>query len=866
MVPNSSYDKDVAQFIAETRQNLNLFESTLLELEKNIEKRYLLNDLFRAVHSIKGAAGFLKFNNLEQITHLLENLLSACRDNKLEISPSHISKFLDINDYISSMLSHIESELKDYTPGIEEKIKELSTLSSHLFKNTKSVNFVSSYFPKKKKKLSPLQQKFLKTLNVKKTQTELNSRVQVNSHLLNNLGKYLAELTLLRNQFFELDLSDKLFANYISRLDLLTSNVNDIFIEIKTEPISIITSKLKRAVRDVAHELEKDVDFNITGDGIRLGKTMIEALSDPLLHLLRNAIDHGIETVEQRKAKGKNPIASINLEITSAKNWVYVSVIDDGVGIDVSRIKAKARRLNLFSEEDLQSFSNERLLNLIFEPGFSTKDKVTSLSGRGVGLDSVQKNISELSGVIEIDTKVDQGTKFTIRLPIKDSIQHVAIIKINNLSYAISNEHIVEFGVINSKQLLCDGAKTLLEFRGEVFTVIFAKDIIGDHILQKDTNIDSQDLEYIVIRSEETDYILVVDSVEEFTGVMVKPLNYNFKDSQLYSGSTILRDGQMVFLINTLEIARSFLPQGQKMLRLERRIIEEENDSFNSLCFELADGKKYIFKENIKAIIKPVNFKENDLNSRLVLNLSPLLSSQNLEMKNNYLVLFEYKNLDIQLEVKEVSFCDYLSEKEQFFSDPRFDFIKSKLNTDEGSIYKISLEEILKNNIYIENTQLLGLQSKTTEASKSTSPKLRTLQVVSFYINDYLFALPLEDIQKIEDVKNVNYIPIDNEILGVLNFKGEVVMIKDFASILGLESKPIADEKIILRNDLDSYIALAVEQLDSSIELCSDQKIDLDFSFPNSVKPFLTDVYERENSEKVFLLDAKKIFAKIVLS
>jgi two-component system chemotaxis sensor kinase CheA len=388
-----------------------------------------------------------------------------------------------------------------------------------------------------------------------------SSLVRVDVHLLDRLMNLVGELVLARNQIVETfgDQTDKSPTNPVQRLNLLTSELQEGVLKTRMQQIRSIWHRYPRMVRDLARDCRKDVSLYVEGDKTELDKTLLEALTDPLLHLIRNAIDHGLEIPDERLKKGKPPQGRLSLRAWHQGGHVHVEVADDGAGLNADRIREKAIQRALITAEQAATMSNDELHLLVFAAGFSTSRTITSLSGRGVGLDVVRTNIEHIGGTVDIDSVPGQGTTVHITLPLTLAIVPALIIRQCEQRYAIPQVNVIELISLEGAEANKPGEMfhnaPVFRLRGEVLPLLWLSEIFGRGIQLVDE--DSEDgLSIVVVQAGARRFALVVDSVSGTEEIVVKPIGCVLDSLSFYTGATIMGDGTVALILDILGVAR----------------------------------------------------------------------------------------------------------------------------------------------------------------------------------------------------------------------------------------------------------------------------------------------------------------------
>ena len=381
-------------------------------------------------------------------------------------------------------------------------------------------------------------------------------RVQVG--LLDNLMNFIGELVLIRNQFTQvssLGKSDDKVVALGQNLNAVTNELQNDVMKTRMQPIGNVLSKLSRIVRDLSRDLKKEIDLTIQGAETELDKTLIEGIKDPLIHIVRNAVDHGIENPDVRLKKGKPEKGNISIKAFHEGGQVVVQVIDDGKGLDEKLIASKAVSKGLVTESEIQNMTRKQIFNLIFHPGFSTAAKVSSISGRGVGMDVVKTNIEQINGTIELDSQEGQGSAILLKIPLTLAIVPAVIVKVKDQKYAIPQvkiQELVRVEEIDDKERIeWLGGKPIYRLRGSILSLISLEHTL--ELCAKDNPFNVNNI--AVLTANNCTFGLVIDEILDSTDIVVKPLTTFLKNTTVYSGATIMGDGSVALVLDAVGLA-----------------------------------------------------------------------------------------------------------------------------------------------------------------------------------------------------------------------------------------------------------------------------------------------------------------------
>jgi two-component system chemotaxis sensor kinase CheA len=560
----------LSDFIVNTDELMQILDSTILLLEQDPSNKGIIEEIFRAAHTLKGAAGMFGFKAVERVMHRMENLFDLIRKERLAVESRTIDVVFQGLDLLRTLLEAI----KNGAPcGIATMptVKALSLAANGIYEskapNTPAPSRESAATPA----LTPASPKPVKTEDGGEGKKEVKeqSTIRVDLERLDVLVNLVGELVIDRSRFASIESElrtnhpqVKFNSNFSETVQLFGRHMNeiqDIIMKVRMVPIGNVFNKFGRVVRDIARSLDKKIDLIITGEDAELDKTMVEQLGDPLIHLIRNCCDHGIEMPDVRVEKGKDPTGTVRLSASQEGNHIFVKIIDDGKGIDPAVIRRKAVEKGIISED--MKMSDRDSLNLIFEAGFSTAEKVTNLSGRGVGMDVVKRQIMKLKGSIDLESKPGQGMTVTIRLPLTLAIVQSLLVRVKGETFAIPLNSVIESIRITPGEIQKVGDTDVFKLRDTVLPLVQLADVMG---LAERTEVPTQRSRR---RSERTDrvFVVVVGHPEHPTGIIVdqllnqqemviKPLGPLMKNIPCVSGGAVLGQGEVVLVLDVPEI------------------------------------------------------------------------------------------------------------------------------------------------------------------------------------------------------------------------------------------------------------------------------------------------------------------------
>lgn len=588
-------DAALQEFISEGFEILQRVSEGLQNLEKVSKNSDLLSSIYRDMHTLKGTAQLFGYQDIAKLAHVLEASLDPIRKNNLMISPRLQQCCFASLDLFGKMLSTVQSTKSDqgFTEEILHMISLLIDAATHQFEGELSLE--NETLPvierdinlKELKKLMLGQASSTTVANTMKEKQDIHSlapmdseistvasspvvvntesmvsngieatiRVQVS--LLDNLMNMIGELVLVRNQVlqFKNKHEDPELLGLSKNLDVVTTQLQTEVMKTRMQPISNVISKFQRVVRDLAKDLHKQIDLTLEGVETELDKTLLEAIKDPMTHLVRNSCDHGIETPAQRKSAGKPENGHLLIRAFHEGGHVVIEISDDGKGLDRKKLIEKALEKNLITPDKANTMEDKEVYNIIFLPGFSTAQTVTGVSGRGVGMDVVKTNIEKIGGTIELSSTLGKGMSVAIKIPLTLAIVPALLIKTNNENYAIPQVKLVELVrvEVGDEQTIIEylHGKPMLRLRGDLLVLIDLREITNKVFTRpsyEDTNI-------VILNAEGEVFGLIVDQISDTADIVVKPLSAFLKYLTLFSGATILGDGTVAIILDVMGIA-----------------------------------------------------------------------------------------------------------------------------------------------------------------------------------------------------------------------------------------------------------------------------------------------------------------------
>ena len=598
-------DEIVREFLVESHENLDQLDQDLVALESEPGSRSLIASVFRTIHTIKGTSGFLAFSRLERVAHAGENLLVELRDGRRSMDQATTDVLLRLVDTIREILRAIEVEggeggveidaviaaieaIQAIEPGAEPAAEAAPepaaapvepdpapVVATPVVATAAAPTVVPAPAPAPAVEAvtpepavaaapavpaapaAPAAAPAEELGSLRAGAADASIRVDVD--LLDALMRQVGELVLARNQISRLagGTDDVDLARSAQRLNLIAGELQEGVMKTRMQPIEHLWSKMPRMVRDVAAACHREVQLELSGGDTELDRSLLEAVKDPLTHLVRNAVDHGIEASADRVAAGKQPKGVLALRAYHASGQVVVEVADDGRGIDPEKIGAKAVQKGLRTADQVASMGQADLLQLLFLPGFSTAEAVTNVSGRGVGMDVVRTKIEAIGGAVEVDSAVGRGTTWRLRIPLTLAIMPALTVECTGDLYAIPQVNLLELVALDSQRSE-SGIEHIHEaavyrLRGELLPLVSLSEVLevgGER---------PENAVIAVVQSDQQRFGLLVDRVLNTEEIVVKPLSARLKAIGAYSGATVLGDGHVALILDVQAIARRAL-------------------------------------------------------------------------------------------------------------------------------------------------------------------------------------------------------------------------------------------------------------------------------------------------------------------
>ncbi|EPR0601899.1 hybrid sensor histidine kinase/response regulator [Campylobacter coli] len=596
-------------FLVEAFELVEQIDHDLVELETNPEDLELLNRIFRVAHTVKGSSSFLNFDVLTKLTHHMEDVLNKARHGELKITPDIMDVVLESIDRMKTLLNSIRDNGNDTAIGMDiepicarltaisegespngvenetpveapQKEEPAPTPEPEVDVNQLSDSEVEAEIERllKARKAEDQARRAQKKQNTAASTTSkpaastpkaenmekkvpasgggMDQTIRVEVKRLDHLMNLIGELVLGKNRLLKIydDVEERYegekfleeLNQVVSQLSIITTDVQLAVMKTRMQPIAKVFNKFPRVVRDLSRELGKQIELEITGEETELDKSIVEEIGDPIMHMIRNSCDHGVEDPATRAANGKPEKGIVQLKAYNEGNHIVVEITDDGKGLDANSLKAKAIEKNLITEREADQMTDKEAFALIFKPGFSTAAKVTNVSGRGVGMDVVKTNIEKLNGVIEIDSELGKGSSFKLKIPLTLAIIQSLLVGTQEEFYAIPLASVLETVRVPIDDIYTIEGKNVLRLRDEVLSLVRLSDVFGVKQV-----LESGDQTYVVVIGvAESKLGIIVDTLVGQEEIVIKSMGDYLQNIQGIAGATIRGDGRVTLIID----------------------------------------------------------------------------------------------------------------------------------------------------------------------------------------------------------------------------------------------------------------------------------------------------------------------------
>ncbi|PBQ34530.1 hypothetical protein CNR22_23020 [Sphingobacteriaceae bacterium] len=581
-------------FLAEAQEGYEELNNLFTELEKDIHNKSAVDAIFRITHTLKGNAMGMGFASIAELSHVMEDIFNEVKSTRLKLDSIIFSSLFKANDVLGQLINSLNT-------GEEIKYKGIKTKLEVILKNVRRNDQVNDQVNDQKatdnnpaeiisatndQKINALTS-IVETSEAKhpvQTESEgeeeenieqkivLSDVVQVPVRKLDALLNIIGELIIEKDTLTALNIERGYQSTDLARLHRITSDLQYGIMDVRLVQIGFLFNKFHRILRDVAVIENKKVDLILEGTEIEIDRNILRIMSDSLVHLVRNSVSHGIESPQERVDRGKPETGKVTLRAINEKDTVYIEVHDDGNGIDLAVIKRKAIEKGIISQEYAKIISDDEIMMCLFEPGFSNAEKITEVSGRGVGMDVVRRSVESIGGKITISTQLGKGSVFTLSLPSSMAVKGALLFELNNQTFALALTHTEAVISIERKDIHKISTGLISKYLGKTISIIFLNDLFEMESLQVaieegafhetfDKIKEGQKLDVVIVSYNKHLVGLVVDKLMQQKEIVEKALEKPVQHIHMFSGATILGDGNICLVLDVAGILKNLFKE-----------------------------------------------------------------------------------------------------------------------------------------------------------------------------------------------------------------------------------------------------------------------------------------------------------------
>lgn len=618
-------DELVRDFITETKESITTLDNDLILLEEDYQNRDLVSRMFRVFHTIKGTCGFIGLDRLAKIAHHTENVLGKIRDGELIPDSEIVSQLLKANDKIQSIIAEIETQGSEPDGDDSKLVESLEAIAEGHSKSNDNGEQTTSIAISEEQpveisfdvavateeqivehglKFEPKVKEVTTPSKMQSESANQSASIRVKLSLLEKIMEDISELVLTRNQLIQIARRhhNNPFASSIARLNLITSDLQEKLMKTRMQPINTIWSNYPRVIRDISHDLQKKIAINMIGADTELDRQLLEAIKDPLMHMLRNSCDHGIEPPADRLKAGKSEQGTVTLKAYQQGGQIVIEIKDDGKGLGIEKIKQKVIEKQLASSSELEKLTDQQIFQFIFQPGFSTAAQVTSVSGRGVGMDVVKTNIEKVNGTVELYSALGVGTTFFIKIPLTLSIMPVLIINAGGERFGIPQINILQMIKVseNSQDYKIEylNNRETLRLRDSIIPVVSLASFLNVESLNPNNQL------ILLCDAGGMVFGIKVDAVYDTEEIVVKPISPILKNLGIYSGTTVLGDGSVIMILDPSVMVKNLseLQHQKNILEHTAKVLTDKKETASFLIFKSNDKLYGVPLETVKRL------------------------------------------------------------------------------------------------------------------------------------------------------------------------------------------------------------------------------------------------------------------------
>lgn len=565
-------------FLAEAQESYEELNNLFTELERDINNRSAIDAIFRITHTLKGNAMGMGFSQIAELSHVMEDVFNEVKSSRLKLDSIIFNNLFKANDVLGQLINSLNT-------GEDVKYKGIKTKLEVLLRNNRAEQPIISEVLKSEEKTGLIEDvvKIEDSTNEQVNEVEeeddnteqkivLSDVVQVPVRKLDALLNIIGELIIEKDTLTALNIDRGYQSTDLARLHRITSDLQYGVMDVRLVQIGFLFNKFHRILRDVAVIENKKVDLVLEGTEIEIDRNILRIMSDSLVHLVRNSVSHGIEAPQKRLERGKPEIGKVTLKAINEKDTVFIEVHDDGNGIDLKAIKKKALEKGIISADYSKIISDDEIMMCLFEPGFSNAEKITEVSGRGVGMDVVKRSVESIGGKISISTELGKGSVFTLSLPSSMAVKGALLFELNNQSFAIALSHTEAVISLKKSDIHKISTGLISKYLGKTISIVFLNDLFNTkhsqmngeevHFHKTFNDVDEEKKLDVVIVSYDKHLVgFVVDKLMQQKEIVEKALEKPVQSIQLFSGATILGDGNICLVLDVSGILKNLFKE-----------------------------------------------------------------------------------------------------------------------------------------------------------------------------------------------------------------------------------------------------------------------------------------------------------------
>ncbi|MCI4678816.1 hybrid sensor histidine kinase/response regulator [Rhodoblastus acidophilus] len=645
MSGSRAMDEMLKEFLAESAEQIEAASAQIVAFERHPEDAGLIASIFRLVHTIKGTCGFLGLNRLQRLTHAAENLIGALREGA-DATPEVVSAVLAAVDRVKALLAELEEkgcegegDDSDMIALLEERVVECRGAAveeeapaaapiSEPEPEPERVVAAAPVAPEAETRQTPAAIGSVKNAHAGAPAAETApgkraETIRINLNTLERIMQLVSELVLTRNQLLEITRhhADETLKSPLQRLSAMTSDLQDAVMRARMQPVERVFTNLPRMIRDLATDLDKKINLVTDGGDTELDRQLIELIRDPLTHLVRNCADHGIEPPEERVRLGKPAAGTVRVAASHEAGQITIEISDDGRGLNKERIKEKALARGLATTQQLERMGDDEIHRFIFSPGFSTAERVTNVSGRGVGMDVVRENIQAIGGSVALSSTPGRGSCFALKIPLTLAIAPALIVEASGQRFALPQHSVVEAVGVNGGEHRIEfvqGSK-ILQLREAVLPIGSLAELL-DLAPLDEPGADPEQLA-VIMRVGAQSFGITVDAVTDVQEIVVKPMGGSLQHLAAFSGHTILGDGSVVLILDPNGLREALgLEQSREAATIDAENVRAASaDKMRLIYFRAGAGVDKVLPLSNVARIETVSSENIELSNGMML-------------------------------------------------------------------------------------------------------------------------------------------------------------------------------------------------------------------------------------------------------